>query len=241
MNRAMIHSEKNIWLTIILVELVFVVLTRVVLAHYWTYSLDAELIRTPLRLAALLVYWFLLRPFIASKKLHAADIAQFRLLFALALFLSVPLLVGDLSHFASATKSIYAATSIVVALKEEIAFRALIQNLIAKRFGKLSAILFTTVLFTAYHVGAIPLTAFAYGQVVLASLLLGIVYARTQSLWLVVGLHALYDALWSLTPITTGPLLPFWIGLVLLTLSMFLVFAWGRGALASGVPESVAR
>ena len=225
----MIRSEKSIWFTIIAVEAVFVVLTRLVLARYSTYSQEAELIRTLFRLGAVLIYWLLLRNFITSKSLVSTDIFQFRLLLGFALFLSVPLLVGDLSYMGPGTKAVFAATSIVVALKEEIVFRALIQNLIAKRFGNLTALLVTTVLFTAYHIGAIPLSFFAYGQVVFASLILGILYVRTQSLWLVIWLHTIYDALWSLTPIiATGPILPYRFGLLALAVSTLLVFIWGR-------------
>lgn len=54
-------------------------------------------------------------------------------------------------------------TSIFVVLKEKIAFRA--QNLLAGRFGRLAAIAVAALLFTAYHVGVIPLLLFAYGQV----------------------------------------------------------------------------
>lgn len=231
---AVIRSEKSVWLTIVAVELVFVLLTRVVLARYWTYSLDAELIRTPLRLAALLVYWLLLRQHIGSNPLLAKDLASLRLLLALVLFLSVPLLVGDMSGMAASTKTVYAATSIVVALKEEIAFRALIQNLLARRCGNPIAILLATVLFTAYHVGAIPWTPFAYGQVIVASVLLGIVYARTRSPGLVIWLHALYDAFWSLTPLAGGPLLPYHFGLLLLVVATLLVGTWGRENLRFG-------
>ena len=224
----MIRSEKTVWFTIIAVEAFFVVLTRLVLARYSTYSQEAELFRTLFRLGSVLIYWLLLRDFITSKSLVSPDIFQFRLLLAFVLFLSVPLLVGDLSYMGPGTKAVFAATSIVVGLKEEVTFRALIQNLIAKRFGNLTAILITTALFTAYHIGAIPLSLFAYGQVVLASLLLGILYARTQNLWLVVWLHAIYDALWSLTPIATGPLLSYRLGLLLLVAPVLLVYIWGR-------------
>ena len=225
----MIRSEKSIWFTIIAVEAAFVILTRLVLARYPIYSQEAELIRTLFRLGAVLIYWLLLRNFITSKNLEKTDVFQFHLLLAFALFLSVPLLVGDLSYMGPGTKAVFAVTSIVVALKEEIVFRALIQNLIAKRFGNLTALLVTTVLFAAYHIGAIPLSFFAYGQVVFASLILGVIYARTQNLWLVIWLHTLYDALWSLTPIiTTGAILPYRFGLLALAVSTLLVFIWGR-------------
>jgi len=139
--------------------------------------------------------------------------------------MSVPLLVGDLSYMTNATKAVYALTSIAVALKEEVAFRALIQNLLAQRFGNLAAIILSTIMFTAYHIGAIPLVLFAYGQVVIAGLLLGVVYARTQNLWLVVWLHTLYDALWSVTPVLSPPL-PYIVGLVVLLAALCGILSW---------------
>jgi len=226
----MLRSEKSAWLTIFAVEAAFIILTRVVLSRYWTYSLDAELIRTPLRLAAVLVYWRVLRGFIKSESLADRSLLQPALLLPLGLFLSVPLLVGDLSYMTPATRLVYAVTSIAVALKEEIAFRALIQNLLARRHGNLAAIMLATAMFTAYHIGAIPLSLFAYGQVVIASLFLGIVYARTQNLWLVVGLHTLYDALWSATPVLSPPL-PYSAGLAVLSASVLLIAIWGWPAI----------
>lgn len=228
----MYQSERAAWLTILAVEAAFIILTRVVLARYWTYSLDAELIRTALRLLAVLIYWFLLRGLIRSQPIPNSTLAQPPLIAALLLFLSVPILVGDLNHMTPFTKLIYAVTSIAVALKEEIAFRALIQNLLAKRLGNLAAILLTTALFTAYHIGAIPLGLFAYGQVVLAGLILGILYARTQSLWLVVWLHTFYDALWSLTPALPTPL-PYNVGLGVLAASLLLASKWGWSTLVA--------
>jgi membrane protease YdiL (CAAX protease family) len=224
----MIRSERSIWLLIISVEVVFVGLTRIALSHYSIYSQEAELIRTAFRLIAVLIYWILLREFIVSKKLASTDFLQFRFIFACVIFLSVPLLVGDLSFMGPGTKAVFAATSIIVAFKEEITFRALIQNFMAKRLGNWPAILFTTALFTAYHIGVIPLEFFAYGEVVFASLLLGLIYVRTQNLWLVIWLHAIYDALWSLTPIADGPPLPYRFGLLLLVASVLLVFTWGK-------------
>jgi len=110
----MIRSEKSIWFTVIAVEAVFVVLTRLVLARYSTYSQEAELIRTLFRLGAILIYWLLLRNSITSNSLEKADVFQFRLLLSFVLFLSVPLLVGDLSYMGPGTKAVFAATSIRV-------------------------------------------------------------------------------------------------------------------------------
>lgn len=219
-------SEKTAWLILVLGEVVFVVLTRIILAAYWTYSLDAELWRTPLRLVFAYLYWRLLRHLIDPRPLAGRAVRQPLLPVSLAVFLSVPLLVGDLSAMTRLARAVYAVTSIAVALKEELTYRALVQQLLARRFGAPMGILAATVLFTVYHIGAIPPVPFAYGQVVIASLLLGIIYARTRSLWLVIGLHALYDALWSLTPVLAAPL-PYSFGLVLLAVSLAGVVWWG--------------
>lgn len=232
----MIRSEKNVWFTIIAVEALFIILTRIVLARHWTYSVDAELIRTSLRIVAVLIYWRLLRDWLSSQKLVTAEMVDMRIVVALLLFLSVPLLVGDLGSMTPLAKAIYAATSIFVALKEEIAFRGLIQQLLARRYGQVTAIVAASLLFTCYHIGAIPWSVFAYGQVVLAGLLLGVVYARTQNLWLVVGLHTAYDALWSLTPLGSGQLFPYTFGLAVLAISLVLAMLWGRPALQGQAP-----
>jgi membrane protease YdiL (CAAX protease family) len=220
------RSEKFAWLTIIAVEASAKIITGIGLYYFWTYSLESELFRTPLRLLVILIYWRLLRSFIKSATITASSLFPPPLLLPIALFMSVPLLVGDLSYMTLTTKVVYAITSVVVALREEIAYRALIQSLLAKRYGNLTAILVTTVLFTAFHIGVIPLSLFAYGQVVIASLFLGIIYARTQNLWLVVWLHTLYDALWSLTPVLSPPL-PYSIGLAVLLVSLLFVARWG--------------
>lgn len=228
----MLKSEKSIWITILAIEVTFMILTRAVLSRYDSHTLNAELIRTALRLVAVLLYWRLLRNFINFKPTRSVDLRQPALLLGLALFLCVPLLVGDWSDMPPTTRLVYAITSFAVALKEEISFRALIQNLLTQRLGNSKAIILTTLLFTAYHVGAIPFMPFTYGQVVIAGLLLGIVYARTQNLWLVVWLHTLYDALWSLTPVLSPPL-HYLAGLGLLVVSLLLVVKWGWPALRS--------
>lgn len=225
MDHPLFRAEKSVWLTVFVIEASFIGITRVVLSRYSINSLEAELIRTSLRLLAVWVYWRLLRDRIQSQPVAVRPLLRPVPLLSFALFLSVPLLVGDPSSMTPMTRAVYAVTSIAVALKEEISFRALVQGMLAKRFGHLMAILIATVLFTAYHIGAIPFALFAYGQVVAAGLVLGMVYARTQNLWLVVWLHTLYDALWSATPVYSPPL-PYSIGLAILSVCTLLVLTW---------------
>ncbi len=80
-------------------ELVFVVATRVVL-HYlpWT-SVEAELMRTALRIGTALIYWRLLKPLILSRTANLPAFKGPAVLLALLLFLSIPVLVRELSAY----------------------------------------------------------------------------------------------------------------------------------------------
>ncbi len=226
----MIRSEKAIWLTLVAVELCYALLARVVVSKLGMYTLDAEYFRTPARLILVVLYWVLFRDLLTSKKLTPQQVSQPPFLVALILLVSVPLLVGDLSYMNPTTKSVYAAGSVIVGLREEFLFRGVIQNLLSRRIGEGRAILLTTFVFTLWHVGVIPLLWFSYVQVIVAGLLLGIIYAKTRNLWFVVALHSLYDALWSLTPIVDGPIIHYSYGTVLLCLSLAGVAWWGWDA-----------
>jgi membrane protease YdiL (CAAX protease family) len=93
---------------------------------------------------------------------------------------------------------IFALTSIAVGIKEEIAFRALIQNLLVPRIGRAHAIFVTMSLFILFHVGVVPPLRQVYIHIALAGLFFGLVFEFTQRLWLVIALHALFDAVLAL-------------------------------------------
>ena len=188
--------KKSIWLTILIVEVTFMVLTRVILAQSHGSLLGAELLRTILRIAAVLVYLALI-PELINFKTPANAGASARhpaMLLAITLFMAASFfVVSNWGTTPSATRWVFALTSIPVGLKEEITFRALIQNLLAKRFGTPIAVAMATALFVLSHVGVIAPGFTSYAQVALPGLFLGVVYARTQNLWLVIVLHAAFD------------------------------------------------
>jgi membrane protease YdiL (CAAX protease family) len=226
--------EYRIWLSIILAEASFVVFSRVVVGRLEIYTVEAELIRSAGRVLMIAFYWLLFRQLLASRPLVPSQIRHALFLVPITAFLCVPLLVGYMAHVNGTTKALFAATSIIVGFREEIAFRAVIQTLLARRVGDAAAIGVTTMIFTAWHIGVIPWDFFAYGQVVAASVLLGIIYARTGNLILVSVIHALYDALWSLTPILDRPIIPFHYGLVLLALATIGIVLWSRTSMRAG-------
>ncbi len=214
-------------------ELVFVVATRVVL-HYlpWT-SVEAELIRTALRIVTALIYWWLLKPLILSRAANLPTFKRPAALLALLLFLSIPVLVGNY-QLPSDAAILFAITSLPVGIKEEFLFRGIVQNLLAKRYGALKAILITSLIFTLWHVGVWNPTVWTFSQIFFAGVILGLIYVGSGSILTVIALHTVYDAIFCFTPFTANPLNENW-GFIPLLGSTGLAVYWtfGRNARAA--------
>ena len=208
-------------------ELVLFIVGREVVSYWGPFDWRSEALRSAFRMGAALVFWYFFKATIFSPSAHVAKMRDPLCGAAICLFLAVPLLVGDWSSMGSLARIVFAATSIVVALHEEFLFRGIIQNLFAARYGAFAAIVATSVLATIWHLGALPLNTFNFLQVFVASCILGLVYARTKSIVVVVLLHALYDAAWSLTPVLRPPLSWQW-GAGALILALILSSLWVR-------------
>lgn len=89
-----------------------------------------------------------------------------------------------------------AATTIVVAVREELVYRYVIQNWLEgwllPKDRVVGSILWTSMLFTLYHTGAQPLYFFPW--IFVASLLLGAMYIHSgKSISLVIACHLIFD------------------------------------------------
>ncbi len=222
----MVRSESGAWLTLAAILGAYMALSRLVLyLPFELYSWQAEGLRTVGRFAAAGACWLVLRRWIASRRLDAAEARRAPFLLALALFFSVPLLTGALRHD-PVTMSVNIAGSLAAGLMEEIVFRALVQTLLVRHLGVWPALVCTTVLFVAYHIGVVAPAWFAYAQIVPASLVLGIVYAHTGNLWLAVAIHGMYDGLWEFAPVLGAPI-SFAAAAGLLLAATLLAAQWG--------------
>jgi membrane protease YdiL (CAAX protease family) len=209
------------------------VATRITIHHFpWT-SLEAESIRTALRIGTALVYWWLLKPLILSRR---PDLSSFRnpaIALALLLFLSIPILVGDY-RLASNAAILFAITSLPVGIKEEFLFRGIMQNLLVQRYGSLQGVLITSLIFTLWHIGVWNPTVWTFSQIFFAGVILGMVYVRSGSILAVIILHTVYDAIFSFTPFAAIRLNENW-GFIPLLSAVALVTFWtfgGRGCTA---------
>ena len=214
-------------IVVAITELVFVVATRVVLHYYSWSSVEAESIRTALRIGTALIYWWLLKPLILSRKPDLPSFKSASVLLAVVLFLSIPVIVGRY-QLENHVAVLFAISSLPVAVKEEFLFRGIIQNLLTQRHGLLKAVLLTSTVFTLWHVGVWDPTLWVFSQIFFASVLLGLIYLRSGSIIVVIVLHAVYDALFSFTPLIPRPFNANW-GFVPLLGSVAFVSYWAFG------------
>ncbi len=188
---------------------------------------DAEHLRTLMRLFDIAVYYYLFQGYISRIKPVSGLQKSLFLVGALGLLLLTPLLVGNLYFMGDYTRVLFAVSSLAVAVREELTFRVLMQNVLVARIGTVNAIIVTSVVFTLWHYGAAALTWFGFGQVMLASLILGMIYAATQRFLWVVLIHTAYDALWSFTPVYRNVIDVNW-GFVPLLAALVLTVLWYR-------------
>jgi len=230
-------SLKQRLLLIVVVEILYMAGTRLAIHYLSAESFASELTRTALRIATALIYWQLMKNVILSKTAAFDKTRIAVLITGLLLFFSIPVLVGNY-RLNPSLALLFAVTSIAVAIKEEFLFRGIMQNLLQTRFGALRAVLYTSVIFTAWHIGTWNPDVWTFGHIFLASLVLGLVYIRSGSILAVIALHALYDALFSFTPLINTPLNQNW-GFAPLILAVAAVYYWAKtGGMARSTPSA---
>lgn len=186
--------------------------------------MEAELSRTALRLASAGAIWFLMRATIASRQPDAQALKSWMLWLGLTVFLSIPVLIGNY-RLGTGTATLFALSSLPVGIKEEIVFRGVPQQLLGQRMHGIKAIVVTSVVFVAWHVGVVSSVPWTFFEIFLASVLLGLIYYCSGSLVAVIAVHALYDALYALSPWLARPLALVW-GPLLLLVAVGMVFFW---------------
>ena len=207
-----------------LVELTYALTTRVWLRARYD-GIELELLTTVGRLVSFAVFFLLFRDLILSRQpqarraLHPAPVCAVVLLFL------APTLIGNYALPGLTAQIVFAATSAVVALKEEALYRGVLQTFLESRLGVLTAVALSNVGFTLYHYGAQPFTAWNLAEIFLAGCALGLLYAATGSLLLAVAVHAVNDAIWAFTPILGSPL-PKPLGSVLIFSAVVLCAMW---------------
>jgi membrane protease YdiL (CAAX protease family) len=188
-------------------------------------GVELELLTTAGRLISLVIFFLLFRQLIFSRTAEPSRALHPLALTAIALLLITPVAVGSYALPTLTAQMVFALTSVAVAVKEEFLYRGVLQNLFESRLRVFGAVVLSNIVFTLYHYGAQPFTVLNLTEIFAAGCLLGLVYALSGSMLLVIGLHAVTDAIWSFTPILESPL-PRPLGSVLLLTALGFCAMW---------------
>lgn len=222
------------------VELIYAVVTRTWLRQHLDGA-NLELATSALRVATIFVYWRLFKDLVRSRTKALHVLRHPLLTGSVTAVLAIPFLFAGWSPGGGrATALVYALTSLVVGLREELLYRAVLLNLLQPRIGLVGALLCSTAIFVGYHYGAQPFTPLWLIECTCLSLLLGLIYVRTGSLLVVAGIHALYDGLWFFGPYLSNPIPDAWRP-AFLSAAVVAAMAWYRLAVPPLQSSRVAR
>ena len=188
---------KGAWWLAVAAELAYVVV-RFYINDAFTTSTARELALTAWRLVLVAFYAFLFRDALRAAATNRRLPKGGAIVVAMLLLLLIPLVVPKPLAFDLSRDAVFAATTPIVAVREEIFYRLILLGGLRIVMGSGGAIAISTALFLVYHVGAQATTPVNVSSIVAAGVLLGVLYERTRNLWLVVALHTLVDWLWLL-------------------------------------------
>ena len=192
------------------VEVSYALITRAWLPSSELGIRERELAITAIRGLTVPIYCVLFLDVIRSRR-KLPSIAP-TLLFSLGILvvLLAPMVTGDWRQPARATRVWFLIASLVVAVREEVVYRGVLQTLLERRMGWIAAVGVSNLAFVAYHYGAWTFTPFRVLTVFLVGSVLGILYRGTGSLRVPIVVHAAYEALASVSPLVSDPLPRVW-------------------------------
>lgn len=180
-------------------ELIYLLVSRAVLPRFLD-GIDLELCTTGLRIATAVLYWVLFRSLILSRAPVPLTSGRTAIIVSGLVTILAAWLISDYALPDATTRAVFAGTSVVVAIREELLFRGVLLNLIHRKFGLVTAVAASNLIFVAYHYGALSLDFPTVVEIFVIGCTYSVIYVATGSIVAVIGLHAAYDAIYSFSP-----------------------------------------
>ena len=198
----------------IVVEVGYAYITRGYLA-YLPSGLASELAVTGVRLVTIPIHWALFKDVIRSRARGPVTAAEpgtrrwwLHPVFAggVLVLMAASAITPDIPRgWPWAFVVLFSIDNVVVAVREELVYRGVLQTLLERRMRAGRAIALSNVLFLVYHVGAFDFTPPRMLTILLVGAALGMVYAGTGSLRAPIVLHFVYDTIIVFRPLMPGP------------------------------------
>ncbi len=217
-------SSKAVFKLLVFIEVCYVIISTSLSLLYYNDVINGEINRSIVRLLTLLVYIFFFKT-INTKK-SATHISVHNLLFiclSLVLLMLIPSIIQTSTFSSSMVNIIWFSSSFIVGFREELFYRGFIQQCLTKTKPVISSILITSAIFTSYHV-----IFFIWGQwfvliqIFVWSLIIGVIYYKTENIIFVSLIHSVYDALPFISPFRISDL-PSYYGLILAMLALLAI------------------
>jgi membrane protease YdiL (CAAX protease family) len=189
----------------VLVEVTYVVFTRTWLPEHFKDVIELEWLTTACRIVAALIFWWLFRDAIKSVTPSPQRVKGIGLfVLAMVIVCLVPLIF---SAYPPSTRMrlVFGLTSIVVAVKEELFYRGILQRALIRQYGLGVGFIVCNVIFVLYHFGAQSFALWGLVELFSMGCILGMTYLVFGSLLWPIVLHGIYDAAWSLGPLGDRP------------------------------------
>ncbi len=218
-------NKKKALIILIIAEIIYVVIST-----FLSFSPDVlmgEVFRNIARVFSIIIlsyfYFLYFKDSFKAKKENRSHLILY-LLSLVALFL-FPITIKTDGLEGNSTKILFALTSFIVGVREELFYRAIVQNSLSKKMKKFGSVILTSIFFTFYHLSYfINLDFIAIVEAFLVGIVIGVIYYNMRSLLMVIMIHSFYDVLWSFVPII--PFLPDYVAIVLLIISVSLIILW---------------
>jgi membrane protease YdiL (CAAX protease family) len=216
-------------------EIAYVISVRLLLGHFaGHWSWQVELYVSCVRFVSIAALIWLFRQREPGKSERNTSVPP-QCLWAAGIFLA-PILAGEM-NFQGADRYLFAATSIIVGVREELAYRGIAQGFLARKFGLLPGLLISNLMFVGYHWGIQPFTLHYVLQIFLCGMIFGFVYYISGSIILAIALHTIYDAIDSFTPYFVPRLPDYVCTIVGVATLAALVIANSKSKTASGMKQ----
>ena len=215
---------KKPWLLLLLAESIYIIFSTFFSVIFSNDPMKGEVCKTIIRIISLLLYIVFFNKIIVSKDLNKRISVKTKILILISssIIMLYPLLFQK-AGFTNLLQLIWILSSFIVGFREEIFYRAFIQNKISSKCDIIQAILITSIIFTLYHV-----VYFIWGQwftiiqIFMWSIFIGIIYFKTKNIILVSIIHGIYDAIPFITPFKINNV-PYLYGLLFILISVVVI------------------
>ncbi|MBM3217412.1 MAG: CPBP family intramembrane metalloprotease [Candidatus Rokubacteria bacterium] len=216
------------------VEVGYAVITRAWLRHVGG-PVASEFAVTAVRLMTIPIHWALFRDVVRSRAPRVVPTRHPLFVVGVALLLLAAAVPEQPSppKWSWQYAVVFVLTSIVIGVREELVYRGILQNLLERRLGWMSAVVVSNATFVIYHYGMFELTPPRVATILLVGGALGLVYSRTGSLGLPMAIHGAYDSVLAVQRIAPRVVSPRFATILQLAALGVLVL-WARRTTGSG-------